>query len=116
MYEIIAVMCAIFTDIHDVILRNINNFTFVAGDTLTLQCITTPPNLPVAWRSYPFSITGLINLANDPRVTFIPPDIKTSAILANINEGDTARYECFGADPQFARLRREINEIIIFPG
>ena len=111
-------MCAIFTDIHGVILPS-NRRLFAAGETLLLQCNTTPPNLPVAWRSYPFTFTGLsgfVNLANDSRVTFSPPDIKTSATLVNISEHDNADYECFGADPELARLRRQSRDFFILPG
>ena len=115
MHKIIAVMCAIFIDIHGVILPS-DRSLFAVGETLLLQCNTTPPNLPVAWRSYTVATNGFVNLENDSRVTFSPPDIKTSATLVNLNEGDSGDYECFGADPKFARLRGSANDIFILPG
>ena len=115
MYEIIAVMCGLFTDIHDVILPS-NRIYFTVGETLLLQCNTTPPNLPVSWRSSTVTTNySDVSLANDSRVTFSPPDIKTFATLVNLNEGDSGEYECFGADPQFASLSKD-EEILIFPG
>lgn len=93
-----------------------NRSLFAVGETLIMQCNTTPADLPVAWESDTVTTNGFINLANDSRVTFGPPDIKTFATLANINEGDSGDYECFGADPQLASLRRRANDLFILPG
>ena len=114
MYEIIAVMFGIFTDIHGVILPSNRTF-FAVGETLLLQCDTTPPNFPVSWRSNTITTNGFVNLSNDSRVTFSPPDIKTFTTLVNLNEGDAGDYECFGADPQLSRLRSR-RDIFILPG
>ena len=105
----------IFTDIHGVILPTNRSF-FAIGESFVLQCNTTPPNLPVMWERITANTNGsFVNLANDPRTTFIPPDNKTLARLANVTLSDTGNYSCLGIDPQLGGLMPQ-ESIHIIPG
>lgn len=107
-------MCIIL-DIHGVILPSNRTF-FAAGESLVLQCNTTPSDLPVVWERFTTSTNGFVSLANDSRVTFDPVDSKTFATLANITLSDAGDYECFGAAPQLANIRQRANDIFVIPG
>lgn len=102
-------------DVHGVILRSNRSF-YVVGESLQLQCNTTPPDLPVMWEKYTVNTNGFVSLANDMRTSFTPTDNKTFATLANITLSDSGDYECFGAIPQLASIRRRANDIFVLKG
>ena len=107
-------MCTII-DIHGVILPSNRNF-FAVGESLVLQCNTTPPDLPVMWERFTASSNAFVNLANDSRATFNPADSKTFATLTNITLSDAGDYECVGAAPQLANIRQRSDDILVLPG
>ena len=83
---------------------------------MLLKCNTTPPDLPVTWERYTNITMGFVNLVNNTRSSFNPPDSKTIANLSSLNTGDAGDYECFSTIPQLADVRRRANDITIIPG
>ena len=107
-------MCNIL-DIHGVILPSNRGF-FAVGETLVLQCNTTPPDLPVMWKKFTANTNGFVSLENDSRATFSPADSRTFATLANITLDDAGDYECIGAAPELANIQQRANDIFVLSG
>ena len=105
----------VYIDVHEVIELN-GRSIFAAGEDLLLKCNTTPPDLPVTWERNTVITENFVNLANDSRSSFNPPDSKTIANLSSLNTGDTGDYECFSTIPQLADIRRRANDLFVLPG
>ncbi|XP_065913056.1 uncharacterized protein [Dysidea avara] len=103
-----------YFDVHEVIELS-GRSIFAVGEDLLLKCNTTPPDLPVTWERYTNITMGFVNLVNNTRSSFNPPDSKTIANLSSLNTGDAGDYECFSTIPQLADVRRRANDITIIP-
>lgn len=79
-------------DILDVSTEN-GRLTYVIGESLSMTCITIPPNTPVIWE---ISDGNGFAEVSDPRVQYDPPLIQTTLRLENLMLNDTGTYQCRG--------------------
>ena len=86
--------------------------TFAVGESLSMTCITIPPNISVIWE---VSDAGseFMEVAN-PRVQYDPPSTRTTLLLTNLSLNDSVVYRCRGTDG----LANETasNSITVLPG
>lgn len=83
--------------------------TFVSGESLSMTCVTIPPNIPVMWEVSSAADNNGFAEVNDPRAQYDPPSIRTTFRLENLLVNDSGTYRCRGTE----ELANEIADDII---